>query len=374
MSRRWIAAGLVGGAVFAAACVLLWPRAEWATAVLAASDDPVRLSDIQLDSILRNDPGRLAREAEAALAAGDVDLADSFVDVAAARNVAFPDDLRTRIAEAVSKESSVGRVAERFATGLVTGQAEDVAGLTGAMAGDLFVFGDVRDVVREGKHMVTGEDSDRVILALAATGLAVTAATYLSVGGAAPVRAGLTMVKDARKAGRIGEGLSRWAGRSAHDLVDTPVLQKALATSSLARPGQLLPAIKAAFRADKAGALVRLAKDVGRIGKRSGTRGAFDAMKLADGPKDIARAARLAEARGSQTRAILKVLGRGALVLAAGAFDLALWLFWAVIALFGFVASIKATTEHVTLYILRRRKAARAKLCQAVIPASPTAA
>jgi len=44
----------------------------------------------------------------------------------------------------------------------------------------------------------------------------------------------------------------------------------------------------------------------------------------------------LAEAKGSQTRAILKLLGRGALLLAAGAFDLTLWVFGALLVLFGF--------------------------------------
>ena len=172
-----------------------------------------------------------------------------------------------------------------------------------------------------------------------------------------------------RRAREVGAPLIQ-----ARDVVDVPILQKALATGSLARPGQLVPAVKSAFRAEKAAALVRMAKDVGRIGKKAGTRGAYDAMKLAEGPKDIARAARLAEAKGGQTRAILKVLGRGALVLAAGAFDLALWLFWALAALFGFVVSIKTTTERLTLYWLRRRKAVRAKPCRAVIAASPVVA
>ena len=374
MRRWWIATGLTGVAASAVAFAVLWPHAERAATVLAAGDDPVTLSGLQLDSVLRNDPDLLAREAGAALAAGDVDLAGSFMEVAAARTMALPDDLRTRIIDAAARENSIGQVAERFAAGLVTGNAGDMAGLTGAMAGDLFVFGDIRDVLREGKHVVMGEDGDRVILGLAAAGLAVTAATYVSAGGAAPVRAGLTMVKDVRKAGRMGEGLSRWAGRSARDLVDVPVLRKALATGSFSHPGQMVPAVKAAFRLEKAGALVRLAKDVSRIGGRAGTRGAFDAMKLAEGPKDIARAVRLAEAKGGQTRAILKMLGRGALVLAVGAFDLALWLFWALVAVLGFVVSIKTTTERLTMFWLRRRKAAHVKLCQTAISVSPTVA
>ena len=204
----------------------------------------------------------------------------------------------------------------------MTGNADDAASLSGTVAGDLFVFGDIRDVVREGKHLAMGEDTDRLVLGLAAAGLAVTAATYVSAGGAVPLRAGLTLVKDARKVGRLGEGLTEWAGRSAREVIDMPVLQEAVASGSVMRPGQTVSAIQAAFHAEKAGALVRLAKDVGRVGEKAGIRAAQDTLRIAEDPKDVARAARLAEASGGQTRAILKVLGRGALLLAAGAFEL----------------------------------------------------
>jgi hypothetical protein len=137
------------------------------------------------------------------------------------------------------------------------------------------------------------------------------------------------------------------------------MLQNAVETGSVMRPGQTVSAIKAAFHVEQAGALVRLAKDVGRVGEKAGMRGALDTLQIAEGPKDVARAARLAESKGSQTRAILKVLGRGALLLAAGAFNLTLWMFGAVLALFGFLSSIKATTERLTLSWLLRKKARR---------------
>src|SRR5258707_132268 len=139
------------------------------------------------------------------------------------------------------------------------------------------------------------------------------------------------------------------------------MLQQAVATVSVMRRGQTMTAIKAAFRAEKAGALVRLAKDVGRVGEKAGMRGALDTLRIAEGPKDIARAARLAESKGGQTRAILKLLGRGALLLAAGAFNLTLWVFGALLALFGFLSSIKATTERLTMAWLRRKKARRSR-------------
>jgi hypothetical protein len=365
-----IGSALAGMVVCAAAFALLWPHAREAAAILSAQDDPAELADLQLGSALRNNQNIVKENIEAALAANDADLANSFVELAAEQNIPVGDELRQRVSDAVADENSSSHFAKRFATGLVTGNADDVASLSGTVAGDLFVFGDIRDVVREGKHLAMGEDTDRVVLGLAAVGLVVTAATYVSVGGVAPVRAGLTLVKDARKVGRLGEGLTQWAGRSAREMVNTPMLQEAVASGSVLRPGQTVSAIRAAFQAEKAGALVRLAKDVGRVSERAGIRAAQDTLKIAENPKDVARTARLAEQKGGQTRAILKVLGRGALLLAAGAFNLTLWLFGALMALFGFLSSIKATTERLTQSWLDRKKARRLRQQMAAVAAA----
>src|SRR3981081_2074273 len=199
------------------ALTVLWPHARDAGASLAAQDDPAELSGIQLNSALRNNQGVIEQNIEAALAASDADLANSFVDLAREKNISVSDELSRRVSDAVTDAGSASHFAKRFATGLVTGNADDVASLSGTVAGDLFVFGDIRDVVREGKHLATGEEADRLVLGLATVGLAVTAATYFSVGGVAPLRAGLTLVKDARKVGRLGEGLTHRARRSGPD-------------------------------------------------------------------------------------------------------------------------------------------------------------
>ncbi len=353
-------------AVSCAVGAALWPHAREAGQLLSAQDDPAALADAQLNSALRNNQKIVADNIEQALAKGDADLANSFVELARAKDIPVTDDLARKVADAVTEESSSSHFARRFATGLVTGNADDVASLSGTVTGDLFVIGDVRDVVRESKHLAMGEETDRLVLGLATAGIAVTAATYFSAGGTVPVRAGLSLVKDARKVGRLSEGLAAWAGRSAREVVDTPALEQAVATSSVWRPGESVSAISAAFRAEKAGGLVRLAKDVGRITEKTGTRGALDTLKIAEGPKDVARAAKLAEAKGNQTRAILKILGRGALLLATGMFDLTLWLFWALLAVFGVLCSIKSTTERATQAWLDHKKARRLRRQMAV--------
>jgi len=359
MKRRRISTALAGVAVSCAAAAALWPHAREASVLLSSQDDPAIVADTGINSALRNNRNIVADNIEQALARGDADLANSFVALARDKNVAVSDDILRRVSDAVAEEKSTGHFAKRFATGLVTGNADDVASLSGTVAGDLFVFGDIRDVVRESKHLAMGEETDRLVLGLATAGLAVTAVTYLSIGSAAPLRAGFSLVKDARKVGRLGEGLAEWAGRSAREVVDAPALQQAVASSSALRPRESVSAIRAAFRAEKAGGLVRLAKDVGRVTEKAGTRGALDTLKIAEGPKDVARAARLAEAKGGQTRAILKLLGRGALLLATGLFDVALWLFGAVLTLFSILCWIKSTTERATQAWLDHKKARR---------------
>jgi hypothetical protein len=370
MKKLRIGAVIATTALCTVMCGLLWPHARDALAVLVAQDDPAQLADVGVNSALRNNADIVTQNIDTALAADDADLANSFVELARQKNIIVDSERLRRVSDAVAEENSASHYAKRFATGLVTGNADDAASMSGTVAGDLLVFGDIRDVVREGKHLVMGEDTDRLVLGLAAAGLAVTAATYVSVGGAAPVRAGLTLVKDARKVGRLGEGLTEWASRSVREVVDAPLLEDAVASGSVTSSGQTMSAIKAAFRPGQAGALVRLAKDVGRISEKAGTRGALDTLRIAEGPEDVARAARLAESSGGRTRAILKLLGRGALLLAAGAFDLSLWVLGALFALFGLLSSIKGTTERLTQSWLLRKKARRLRLqIAAAVPA-----
>ncbi len=70
----------------------------------------------------------------------------------------------------------------------------------------------------------------------------------------------------------------------------------------------------------------------------------------------MAKLARLADAKGSKTRAIVKVLGRGAIVLTGALFDLALWIFWALFNLLAFCAACKRAVERMTLRHCERRR------------------
>jgi hypothetical protein len=329
---RHPAFALAGAAAFALVAALLIRGGMAAREQFAAADDPVRISDQALDGAFGR--GVAEREIRAALAAGDIDLAQSFAALASDRGVTIDPALTDVIKSETVKQATVGNTVGRFVHGLWTGEPADLASLAGTAVGDLFVFGDIRDAVREGTRYLTGQPYDRWILGLAGVGIGITAATYATLGAGAPERVGLSLVKAARRTGRLN-----------------PVLAVRVA--------------REAVKVENAGGLVELAENVGRVESKAGAQAALDTLALAQEPEDVSRLARLAAAKGGKTRAIIKLLGRAAIALSAGALDLTLWIFWAALALFGFCASCKRCVEGLTLRYLQRRKLRRARAASA---------
>ena len=318
---RHPAAAVALGALFAIAAAFFLRGGIAAHQRLAAADDPVAVTEQALAASFTRDVAE--REIRNALAAGDVDLAQSFVALATERNLPIDPALASQVKE--TDQHTLTSTAGRFAQGLWTGEPTDIASLAGTAFGDLFVFGDIRDAAREGTRYLTGRQYDPWILGLAGVGIAITAVTYASFGATTPERVGVSLVKAARRTGRLNPALAVRVAREA-------------------------------VKVEGAGGLVGLAQNTGRIEAKAGSQAALDSLAIAQEPQDMSRMARLAAAKGGKTRAIVKLLGRAAIVLTASAIELASWLLWAGFALLGFCASCKAAAERATQRYLDRRK------------------
>jgi hypothetical protein len=349
---------IMAALAFAASTAAILPRASESAALLYTRDDPALLADYAMDKVFSAPVA--AREIEQALAGGDAELAASFLDLARDRGVAVAPALVARV-EAASSTGAQKHAVLSFTEGLVTGAPDDLAGLAGTATGDLFVFGDIRDAVREGIHLARGQPADELILGLACAGIAITAGTYATIGFGAPARVGLSLVKAARKTGRLGAPVAEWMTRSLRDVVDTRALGSALAKASITAPALAVRAARDAVKIDRAEGVVTMVRDVGRVEAGAGTRAALEGLKIAEGPEDMARLARLAETKGNKTRAILKLAGRTAIVLTAATMDLASWVFAALCGVLGFCAAFKRTAERATESHLAWRKARRGR-------------
>lgn len=325
--------------------------------LLANRDDQAAIASREVDRIFT--PVVADREIRAALDASDVDLANSFTELAADRKITIDPALMEKLADANTTMATAGRSAQSFARGLLTGEPDDAAALAGTALGDLFVIGDLRDAAREGAKLVNGEEADQLILGLSCVGIAITVGTFASMGIGAPARIGVSVMKAASKTGRIGARLAASVSRSVREIVDADTLRRALATASITEPAVAIRIAREAVKTEKAGGLLRMMGDIGRVQTKAGTRAAFDGLRLAEGPRDVSRLARLAEKAGGKTRAILKLVGRAAIAFTFALFDLGAWLFFVLLLLFTLCSSVKKTTEHVTMRYVHWRKRRR---------------
>lgn len=313
----------------------------------AAKDDPVALADARLDRALT--PERFAAGFEAALGAGDADLADSFVDLGRSRGLSPSPGQRERLSalHATAREKTV----EDFAEGFLHGARDNGAAFVGALTGDLSGYGDLRDLWHEGEKLKRGEEPDRLVIGLAAAGLALSVASWSSVAALLPARSGLTLVKGAQKAGRLSRPLAKTLSASAAKAVDREALSAGVAAAAKL---DVAAARAAAARVVRPGALAgfrALGEDAAILYRRAGARGVTDALAVAEDGAQLRKAAKLAAARGGATRAILATLGRGALVfggLAAAAVE-------AIFLLLGALLGLAMMAQRLGFWLGRRR-------------------
>ena len=325
MKRVFRLAGLVAAlAALVVTGVQILPTAVWVLRLRQAADDPVALANLRLGDAVTAE--RIGVEIDAAVAEGDEDLADSFVSLAQAEGLTIAPAWREKIDQLQRTETL--RASRDFASGFAVGETDTMAGLAGAFAGDLVGYGDLRDLWREGSKLAQGEVYDEIVLGMSVVGLAVTGVTWASIGTSAPARAGLTAVKTAHKAGRLSKPLAASLARTTREVIDGDAVKAAVkAARRLDLDGTALAA-RTALRPSAVGKLKHLSDNAATLYVRTGRRGVMQVLSLAEDADDVRRAARLSAGMGSKTRAVLKVLGRSALVLGSAFGSLVQWV-WA---------------------------------------------
>jgi hypothetical protein len=179
------------------------------------------------------------------------------------------------LATARSRWSSLTATFERCLEGVWTGYGDDATAVGCAVASDLVVFGDVRDLTRQGLAWGRGETTDPVLVALSTAGLVLTFAPQVGLGNA--------VMKVARRAGTLTSSL---AG----------------GVVTLVRRGAWAP-------------LATMLGDAGRIGAKVGVARGTRALAYADDAAEVATLARYVE-RVPHPLLGLRWAGKGAVRLA----------------------------------------------------------
>lgn len=332
------------------------PKATQSVSLLMQSDDVAAIVDYQLDMV---PPENFQNTIEQALADDDPELAASLVEVATDLKISVPADLVQRVTDAQGFDA--GRMAGEVWDGFFKGDASSGAALNGSLAADFIGFGDARDLVLEGSSYLTNGTYDPVVLGISAVGLTLTVATVVTAGGAAPARAGTTVLKAAKKAGQLPAPLVRELGEVAVKAIDGPALEQAIIAAKRLDISGAGAAASRILNPAATKKITQLADDVANIVTQSGYRAVNQTLQTATSIDDIGKLRRLAAATGTKFRGALKVLApAGGLMMSLGGFMMALggWaisgLVWLLVA--GFAVSGFAYRVFAWVYKRRRNK------------------
>jgi len=286
------------------ACFIIW---------VFAADSAARLARLQLAAL----PGfDYAAEVRSLTNQGRFAEAETI----AAAGIDDPDADHPTITEARtdnrSQRSRSLRMLKDAGLGAVTGRADSLEGLVGAVAADLFIVGDIRDLVVEGGRLALDGETDELILALSVAGVVTTLAPEIDW---VP-----SLFKVARKSGaltaRFTESLLKVL-KAADPWQATPIFAAGANIARKASPGAFIRLLK---HIDDPAELAHLSKFVDTTPQAAAALhitgdAAADILKPAwkAGPDATAHAERLvvkAARKGAAGRAFLGSTGSRALL------------------------------------------------------------
>lgn len=182
--------------------------------------------------------------------------------------------LDAELVQTLAEQESWLRKAKDAGLGALSGRADSLEGLIGAVAADFFLVGDLRDLVIEGGKLALDGEGDEVILALSGIGLATTLAPEVDW---AP-----SLMKAARRAGTMTKGLG----------------------------GEIVALVRNGKRAEVAKVLA----DTASISRVASPGGAMRLLRYADSAEELAMLARFVERNPGGAFALHVAGDRGARV------------------------------------------------------------
>lgn len=295
---------------------IIWWGTILSTVVLVAGyfyDPPVPIpGEIgeRLAVRFATDSEDLGRRVNEALDEGDYDSALMYKDIADWSGHPLPAPVEQRLAEASTLGAAIWRSTRDFTYGFTTGEANSLAGFSGAAAADLTVIGDVRDIVGEGGKMLRDEPYNRLVLGLSVVGIGVTGTTLASGGATISGRVGVSIVKIGSKTGAL---TTRFAGRLTElvtEAVNFPALQRALRQADLNDLGATRRAMEDYAKTVRGSDLFPVLNQVENMRANTNAVETIRLMRYVETTDDLSDMTRMTERLGPRTRGVVEITGK----------------------------------------------------------------
>ncbi|OQW99588.1 MAG: hypothetical protein BWK73_50150 [Thiothrix lacustris] len=222
-----------------------------------------------------------------------------------------PAEFEAELQRLESPLNTARRNVNDFASGFIDGDATSSAGVVGALTSDFTVIGDGRDLWEQYQLYAKGEPVNELIVTLAGVGVGLTAATVASAGTTAAVKGGVSTTKLAAKGGRLTPSFQKFLLRQGSDVFDYKSFL--LAVRADKSVDGISKAAVRAYNPNATQAIQRTAEQVNNIRKVSSTADVVHLLQYVENADDLVRLEKLSLKYGTQTKAIMKLLGKGAI-------------------------------------------------------------
>ena len=222
-----------------------------------------------------------------------------------------PAEFEAELQRLESPLNTARRTVNDFATGFFEGNASSGAGVAGALTSDFTVVGDARDLWEQYQLYAKGEPVNELIVTLAGVGVGLTAAAVVSAGAATPVKGGVSTTKLAARGGRLTPRFQQFLLRQGSEVFNYKgFLLAARAERNV--DGMTKAAIRA-YNPQATRAIQQTAEQVNSIRKASSTADVVHLLSYVENGEDLLRLEKLSLKYSTQTKGIMKLLGKGAI-------------------------------------------------------------
>ena len=294
---KWLKRGLL---ISYLALSLPFLSKAWEAAwILFADPHSLRLMAFELRQV---SPETYQQQIQAALAAQDIELANSLFALAQRQQMQLPDSptIEQALADANSWWATTQRTGSDLWHGFIYGEAKTGTGLAASTVSDLLLIGDVRDLTTE---LANWPESDQLVLGLSAVGIGLTLGSLASGGTSAIASAGASGIKAAKKAGKLNQRLVQQLGKLSRSSINPAAVKTLKQQWKQAKITELNSATLRTFKQPlsqliKPGTIRVLRKtseNIGQIGSNSGLRGAMETLDKAESVQQISRLSKISQ-------------------------------------------------------------------------------
>lgn len=268
---------------------------------------------VQLDLRQTTSTEDLSTRINSALDEDDFDSALMYTEIAEFAGFSLTPEAADAMHQATGITATVVRNTTDVISGFVTGDATSLAGLGGAVASDLTVVGDVRDISDQAPRMMAGEPYNELILGLSVVGVGITGATVATGGGGLPGRVAVSLLKVAAKTGSLTVDFSRTLTRMVGDAVNFPGLRETLRSVRLSDSAATREAVTAYARSINTAELAPVVARMNDLRVNAGASESVRLMRFVRSTDDLDDIANMSAALGRKTRGIAEITGKTSL-------------------------------------------------------------